>query len=130
MASTAHILYSNSNLDDFWQPYCHFIEGKLIQIVREAEIYIQDYRNTLGCLLQIVQMNVALRFNEDSKNKAIKINLVNDVEYIYEGTDPFGFLDICDVENQSKHSIFKAMIKLTNYDRLLYVRLEFDILED
>ena len=130
MASTAHILYSNSNLDDYWQPYCHFIQGKLIEIIREQEIYIQEYRNTLGSLLQMLQMNISLRFKESEENKAIRIKLINDVEYIYEGNDPFGYLEISDIEDSSKHSIFKAIVKLTNYEHLLYVRLEFDILED
>ena len=126
-----YIVYSNSNLDDYWQPYCHFIQGKLIEIIRYQEIYIQDVRNTLGFLLQMLQTQISQEFKQDdAANKAIKINLINDVEYIYEGTDPFGYLEISDIEDQSPHSIFKAMVKLTNYDKLLYVRLEFDISEE
>ena len=42
MESKARILNSNHDLDDFWESYGHYIEGRLVEIVRRQEIYCED----------------------------------------------------------------------------------------
>ena len=122
MESKARILNSNHDLDDFWESYGHYIEGKLVQMVRSLEIYCEDM--TFDQLQNMLALEIPRGFKEDVE-KAIHIDLIHDTVLVYHGDDPY-VLDIDETANA--FSTFKALVELTNGSRL-YVKLEFNIPE-
>ena len=40
--STPHVLASNYDFDDYWEPYARFLEGRIVQVIRQQEISVQE----------------------------------------------------------------------------------------
>ena len=124
MESKARIIASNHDLDDYWESYGHYIEGRLVELVKRIEIYCQDINMSFDELKEMLRLEVPRGFRLDAE-KAIHIDLIDDTVLVYSGDDP-NVLDID--ETASPLSTFKALVELTNGSRL-YVKLEFNIPE-
>ena len=122
MESKARIIASNHDLDEFWESYGHYIEGRLVELVRKQEMYCEDM--SFEQLQEMLRLEVPRGFKADAE-KAFHIDLIHDTVLVYSGDDPY-VLDID--ETASPLLTFKALVELTNGSRL-YVKLEFNIPE-
>ena len=125
MESKARIFASNHDLDEYWESFGHYIEGRLVELVKRQEMYCQDM--SFDQLQEMLRLEIPRGFKEDAE-KAIHIDLINDTVAVYTGDDPYGdvFLEIDETANA--FSTFKALVELTNGHKL-YVKLEFNIPE-
>ena len=122
MESKARIIASNHDLDEYWESFGHYIEGRLVELVKRQEMYCQDM--SFDQLQEMLRLEIPRGFKEDVE-KAIHIDLIHDTVLVYHGDDPY-VLDIDETANA--FSTFKALVELTNGSRL-YVKLEFNIQE-
>ena len=122
MESKARIIASNHDLDEYWESFGHYIEGRLVELVKRQEMYCQDM--SFDQLQEMLRLEIPRGFKEDGE-KAIYIDLIDHTVAVYTGDDP----DVLHIdETANAFSTFKALVELTNGHRL-YVKLEFNIPE-
>ena len=121
------LVASNFDFDDFWEPYARFLEGRIVQVIRQKEIRVQEeFRNHFE-LIEDLKISIPKAFRDDFKDgHSIVIDLVND-EIIEFFGDPMKdpILDINSQDNRNALSIFKGIFQLTNGSSL-FVKLEFN----